>query len=97
MNHVFCKRGWTPIEVGQEWALRVSPMPGYVGFLILRVEAFENEQVSFEVVKAEHQGQECDMIHSSWQQALDRFGYNGKFYFAHAKWNVWDDLMPNRA
>ncbi len=97
MTHIFCKRGHVPIAKGQEWALRVKGPNDFVGFLILRVEGFENESVALEVVQAEHQGVECDMVQKIWHDALDQFGYDGKLHFAHAAWHVWHEMMPNRA
>lgn len=97
MTHISCKSGHVPIEKGQEWALEVEDSDGAIQFLILRVEGIELEQVSFEVVRAERSGAECDMVQPLWQDALERFGYNERFYFAHRAWHVWNIMMPNGA
>ncbi len=94
--HISCRRGYLPIRKGQEWALRVKGEDGFIGFLIMRVEDFENESIAMEVVRAERQGTDQDMVSKTWQTALDQFGYNGKFYFANSRWNVWNEMMPDR-
>jgi hypothetical protein len=95
MRSISCAAGHVPIELGQEWALRIE-LEEEVHFLIVRVEEFSNNQVLFEFVRTEWFGEETDPVQPMYQKALDEFGYNGKLYFASMAWsNLWKNMLPN--
>lgn len=91
MKNIFCKTGDELVFLGQEW--EIPAREGKV--LVLKVEQLSNNQVFFEIVRAENDGKECDLFDVDVQNCLDRFGNNEKFYFATETWNfVWKDMKP---
>lgn len=93
MRDIFCRQGTVPIDVDQKWALVVN-QNGFVGMLVLQVKGFFNELVEFEVLHAESEGRECDLVDLLWQTSLDRFGHGEQYYFANSRWDLWNDMIP---